>query len=179
MSTNFFLERSFDSPWSAADLYAADRESAWCFDLHNVSWNGSFLGADGRRMICWFAAPDAESARLALRLAGADVRRLWPGSVHDGPKPAAPNVVVERSFEAPVRLEDIQAIEDAGDWCLRAHHVTFARTFFSLDRKRMLCLYEAPDAESVRLAQREAAMPVDAVWAFSRIAPVGPSAGSV
>jgi hypothetical protein len=29
----------------------------------------------------------------------------------------------------------------------------------------MLCLYQAPDAESVRLAQHQANMPVDRVWA--------------
>jgi hypothetical protein len=54
---------------------------------------------------------------------------------------------------------------------LQAHQVKYARTFFSSDHRRMLCLYEAPDAESVRLAQRESAMPVDAVWAFDRITP--------
>jgi hypothetical protein len=35
----------------------------------------------------------------------------------------------------------------------------------------MLCQYRAPDVESVRLAQREAGLPVDALWAFERIAP--------
>jgi hypothetical protein len=35
----------------------------------------------------------------------------------------------------------------------------------------MLCLYQSPDAESVRAAQREAGLPVDRVWAFDRIAP--------
>jgi hypothetical protein len=29
------------------------------------------------------------------------------------------------------------------------------RSFFAADRKRMLCLYHAPDAESVRLVQRD------------------------
>jgi hypothetical protein len=55
--------------------------------------------------------------------------------------------------------------------------VKFARTFFSADRRRMVCLYQAPDAESVRLAQREAAMPLDAVWAFERLGPdtMGPA----
>ena len=33
----------------------------------------------------------------------------------------------------------------------------------------MLCLYEAPDAESVRQAQREAGVPFERAWAFEAI----------
>jgi hypothetical protein len=70
-----------------------------------------------------------------------------------------------------VTLEEIQAMEDAKQWCLDTHRVKFARTFFAHDRKRMLCLYAAPDAEAVRAAQREAGMPVDRVWGFERLGP--------
>jgi uncharacterized protein DUF4242 len=48
--------------------------------------------------------------------------------------------------------------------------VTFLRTFFSRDRKRMLCLYEAPDAESVRVAEGKAGVPFERAWACERIA---------
>jgi hypothetical protein len=73
-------------------------------------------------------------------------------------------VVVERSFAEPVLLEDIQAIEDRGAWCLEAHGVRFLRTYFSRDRRRMICLYEAGDAESVRIAQQQAGVPFDVAW---------------
>jgi hypothetical protein len=166
--THVFLERQFEPPIGGGDVLALAEAAASCLQMHRVGWNGSFLGSDGRLMLCWFTAADAESARIALRQVRADTRRLWPGTVHEGPVPAVPNVIVERGFGEPVTIEEIQAIEDAGAWCLEAHNVTFARTFFSGDRKRMLCLYEAPDAESVRLAQREAAMPMERVWAFRR-----------
>jgi hypothetical protein len=39
---------------------------------------------------------------------------------------------------------------------------------------RMLCLYEAPDAESVRLANREASLPFDRVWASQIVLPAPP-----
>ena len=81
------------------------------------------------------------------------------------------NVLVERSFDDGMTLLEIQDIEDAGIWCLEIRNVRFLRTFFSADRKRMLCLYEAPDAESVRQAQREAGVPFDEAWAFSRYGP--------
>jgi hypothetical protein len=169
MTTNAILERVFDRALTADDVFAMARDGAWCFGLHKVDWHGSFLAAGGRAMVCGFSAADLESARLALRKAGADHRRLWAGTVHHGPYPVTPNVVVERSFTAPVRLEDIAAIEAAASWCLDEHNVRYAHTFFSLDRTRMLCFYAAPDAESVRIAQHKAAMPVDAVWACARV----------
>jgi Nickel responsive protein SCO4226-like len=179
MTTHVFLERTFDSPLSVADVAERARRSDWCYTLHKVDWRGSYLAADGRALICWFAAPDAESARIALRQSGADTQVLWAGTVYEGPGPAVPNVVVERSFGAPVAFEKIRAMAVAAEWCLETHHVKYARTFFSADQKRMLCFYEAPDAESVRLAQRQGAMPVDAVWAFERIGPdtMAPSSG--
>ncbi|KPJ80351.1 MAG: hypothetical protein AMJ58_08895 [Gammaproteobacteria bacterium SG8_30] len=68
-------------------------------------------------------------------------------------------------------MADIQAIEDAGAGCLENHRVRFVRTYFSADRRRMMCLYRAPDAESVRIAQREAGMPVERVWSFRQFRP--------
>ena len=168
--TDLILERNFDEPLTADEVTAMAAESGTCFALYRVDWNQSFLAADGRRLICWLTAPDAESARQALRRNGVGDHVLWPAAVHDAAAPDAPswreaNVLVERSWEEPVTLERIQAIEDAGAHCLATHRVKFARTFFSTDRRKMVCLYKAPDAESVRTAQRQADMPMDAVWA--------------
>lgn len=169
--TDVFLERSFEPPITAANVAAMAGDAAGCFGLHQIEWRQSLLAADGARMICWFSAPDAESARIALRQIGADARVLWPGTVHDAPEPCTPNVAATRRFDDAVTIEAIQAIEDAGAWCLETHRVKFARTFFSLDRRRMICLYAAPDAESVRLAQHQAGMPLESVWAFRRFTP--------
>jgi len=171
MTANLILERTFDEPLTPADVLEGGRESAQCFDLHRVHWNGSFLALDGRTLICTFSAPDMESARLALRDPGMDLSRLWSGSVYTGTSSTAPNVVVERSFEAPVRYEDIKALGEAKAWCLETYNVRYAHTFFSLDRKRMLCFYKAPDTEAVRSVQREAGAPVSAIWAGAPVAP--------
>lgn len=74
-------------------------------------------------------------------------------------------VVVERSFSEPQIFSELQAVENAHGWCLEMHGVTFDRSYFSLDRTRMICLYQAPDAEAVRRAQRQAGLPVDRAWA--------------
>jgi len=172
MSTNMFLERTFDPPLSVADVSERARRSDWCYTIHKVDWRGSFLAANGHRLICWFTAADAESVRIALRQSGADSQFLWPGTVYEAAEPPIPNVLVERSFQDPVTFPQVQAATTAAESCFQMHRVKHARSFFSLDRKRMLCLYQAPGVESVRIAQREAALPVDTVWAFHTIAPL-------
>lgn len=169
--TDIFLERNFEPAIDSADVLDMAREAAGCFAIHRVGWNCSYLSGNGAAMLCWFSGPDTESARIALRQVGAHIDRIWPGTIHEAPVAAVPNVAVERSFDRPVALEDIQAIEDAGSLCLETHRVRFARTFFSRDRRRMISLYEAPDAEAVRQAQRDAGMPLDRVWAFRQIGP--------
>lgn len=171
-----FLERRFEKPL-AADLVRSHSLAAQpCFGLYRIDWQESLLARDGCRMVCHFLAPDLESARIGLRQAGAEVSTMWGGSLHDAPDLsgidlAAANVLVERHFGAPVSFRAIQSLEEAGAACLHQHQVRFVRTLFSFDRQRMLCLYQAPDAESVRLAQRQAGMPVTRIWPFQRVAP--------
>lgn len=173
-----FLERDFFPPLSPTDLQAAWDGAIDCARLYRLEWGGSLLSLDGCKLVCHFRAPDAESARMALRSGGADIRRLWSGTVHDAPDlerftADCANVLVRRSFAQPVAIADIQAREDAAAWCLDVRQVKFVRTCFSTDRTRMLCLYRAPDAESVREAQRIAGMPMDDVWRFTAVLPEG------
>ena len=76
-------------------------------------------------------------------------------------------VIVERTFPEPVVFGDVQALEDAHAWCLDLHGVRFLVSYFSDDRKRMICLYEAPDAEAVRRVNRQAKLPFDRAWVTS------------
>jgi hypothetical protein len=133
-------------------------------------------------MICQFQSSDTESARIALRNIDVDTTILWPGTIHESPYltdsgSSSANVVVSRHFKEPVMLEEIQAKEDAGAWCLEAHNVLFIRTYFATNKTRMICLYCAPDAESVRLAQSRAGMSFDTVWSFKEIAPAAEKHG--
>jgi hypothetical protein len=174
--SDVFLERNWDEPLTTAILENMIEDVHGCFGLYRVEWQESLLSTDGKKLLCHFRGPDAESVRVALRQGDADVSNLWPGTVHDAPglpdeELRGANVVVLRKFDEPVALEDIQAIEDANIACLETHRVKFVRTFFSSDRRRMACLYRAPDAESVRIAQRQANMPVERVWAVRRFSP--------
>lgn len=178
-----FMERRFDPPVTLTGLKEQFTSATNCLEMHRIGWQVSLLSTDGQCSVCRFSCPDEESLRIAVRQAGAKADSIWSGTIHLAPDvvPAeqhAANVVVTRRFEAPVTLESVQAIEDAGAWCLDAHNVKFMCTFFSRDRKRMICLYCAPDAESVRLAQRQAGMPVDRVWSFNRLGPESGMAAS-
>jgi hypothetical protein len=73
-------------------------------------------------------------------------------------------LVVENSFDVPV-TDEVRA-----DWtrrlspCLEAYGARWTRSYLSRDRMRMICEFEAPDAESIRTAVRNAGMPFDRVW---------------
>lgn len=168
---DLFMERHFARPLTPGDVIAMGAEGAGCFGLYKIDWLESFLGSGGNQLFCHFRAPDTESLRMAMRQVDGPVAVIWPGSAHGDGGTCSANVLVERRFDAPVHLEDIHAIEVAGKGCLEARNVVYERTFFSTDRRRMVCLYRAPDAESVRQAQSQAGMPVERVWLFQRLDP--------
>jgi Protein of unknown function (DUF4242) len=73
-------------------------------------------------------------------------------------------VVVERTFPTPQTDADMSAVADRERGCLEIYRVTWKRSLLSDDRRRMICEYEAPDAESVRRVQRQAEADVDRIW---------------
>ena len=48
-----------------------------CMRLHRVHWQEARLSDDGKRLVCRFRAPDAESVRTALRGAGVTFDSVW------------------------------------------------------------------------------------------------------
>ena len=70
-------------------------------------------------------------------------------------------VMVERSFAT---AEEFDVMLVGSNPCLTLYNVRFVRSYGSPDRKRMICVYDAPDAESVRLANRQGGKPFDRVW---------------
>ena len=73
-------------------------------------------------------------------------------------------IVVERRFANPVSEADMMAFATRQQACLSNHRVTRRRSLVSQDRRRMICEYDAPDAESVRQVQRQAEGPFESVW---------------
>ncbi len=80
-------------------------------------------------------------------------------------------LVVERSFPTPLTEEDLAAVQERMGPCLVEYDVTWVQSYFSLDRRRMICHYEAPDAEAVRAANRAAEALFEDVWVSEILAP--------
>jgi hypothetical protein len=75
-----------------------------------------------------------------------------------------PKFIVERSFDPPMTKEELSATEARMAPCLELYDVTWLRSYWSTDRKRMICEYEARDTEAVRNVQREAGAKFERVW---------------
>ena len=75
-----------------------------------------------------------------------------------------PRFIVERSFDPPLTPEELSAIEARMGPCLELYRVHWLRSYWSEDRRRMVCEYEAADAETMRRIQREAGAQFDRVW---------------
>lgn len=76
-----------------------------------------------------------------------------------------PRIIVERTFEAPLTQDELSAVEARMAPCLELYNVRWIRSYWSADRRRMICEYDAADVASVRNVQREAAAKFDHAWA--------------
>jgi hypothetical protein len=83
-------------------------------------------------------------------------------------------LVLEQTFETPISPEELTDAARRVDKCLQAHGARWMRSYLSKDRKRMICEFEAPDAEQVRNSYRSAGVNFEACWTadvFSREKP--------
>jgi hypothetical protein len=182
------VEGRYPEPTTPEAVIERGQSQRFCFDLYRSHPVAHYLALDGAHICCVFRAPDAESVRRALAKIGVlPPERVWTASLEGaagdmadlaraarGVAASGALVLVERDFADPVDFAAVQALEDAGSWCLDQHHIRFLGTFFAKDRRRMICLYAAPDAESVRLTNRRLKLPFERAWA-ARV--FGPDAG--
>jgi hypothetical protein len=85
-------------------------------------------------------------------------------------------LVLEQSFATPISSEELNDAAKRVDKCLEAYGARWMRSYLSKDRKRLICEFEAPDAEAVRTAYRNAAVEFDSCWIadmFARDKPSG------
>ena len=74
-------------------------------------------------------------------------------------------IIVERTFEAPLTVDALHAVESRMAPCLDLYGVRWIRSRLSSDRRRMICEYEAADVASVRNVQQESRASFDRMWA--------------
>jgi hypothetical protein len=73
-------------------------------------------------------------------------------------------VIVEYVYTEPFSDERYAASAKQLDPCLEVRNGLWRRSTLSVDRLRMTCEFEAPDAESVREALRTAGIAYERVW---------------
>ena len=80
-----------------------------------------------------------------------------------------PLYVIERAFAEQLELtsDAVRLIEEVN----ADEGVRWLFSFLSADRHRSYCLYEAPNAEAIRIAARRANIPADVVIEVSEIRP--------
>jgi hypothetical protein len=74
-------------------------------------------------------------------------------------------LIVEHTFATPLTDEEHDRASSRLTPCLEAHGARWMRSNLSTDRLRMVCEFEAVDAEAVRASYRSAGEPFDRVWA--------------
>lgn len=73
-------------------------------------------------------------------------------------------LIVEHTFEPPLNEEEFNNMSARLSPCLEQYKVKSMRTYVSDDGSRMICCFEASDAETVRIAHRTANVEFDRVW---------------
>lgn len=133
--------RAADDPRTVLDI-----QETGCFALHGLHWQESFIAEEGRRRICHYRAPDAESVRIAFRQGGIPVDAVWSGTLLRRGGAIASGVLVESPFEPPWPDSAERAFERAErDW-LRALGLQAARVIVPTGRRRILCFGALPAA---------------------------------
>jgi hypothetical protein len=167
MSETVVLERVFDVPQIFDDLQAREDAIADCFADHLVVGRCSYMALDGRSAICLYDAPDAETVRTTQRRAGLPVQHAWSATLigaHEPPAAGSIVIVVQREFAEPISLSYLETTLRERGHCLDIHRVALRTTHLARDGCRAVCVFDAPDAESVRKANHQMEIPVQRAW---------------
>jgi hypothetical protein len=76
------VEHVFTEPFTDERYAASSKKLDPCLQVRNGAWRRSSLSKDKLRMVCEFEAPDAESVREAIRMAGLSCERVWTADVY-------------------------------------------------------------------------------------------------
>jgi len=170
------VERKFESPATFERLQVAEDAIAWCLTLHNVRFLRSYLSLDGLSMLCVYEAPDAQAVREAQRRGGLPFERAWPAlPMTTSPSPHAvqgrSTVVVERELVEPYSLEQLAQGWDAASSCFALHQAAHLTSYLRNDGTRLICIFDALDTDSLRMANRLIGVPVTRLWPATYHAP--------
>jgi hypothetical protein len=74
-------------------------------------------------------------------------------------------IILEQRFEGrPFDVERFNAAQQRNAPCLRVHGVQHTVSYVTRDGLRLICVFDAPDAEAVRQAARQLGYQYESVW---------------
>lgn len=85
-------------------------------------------------------------------------------------------VVAEQDLDPPISAEDWRTLRRESGWCRDLYGVRHLDSYLSGDGRRLLCVWDAPDAEAVRQFYRTMALPTRVVWTAEAHGPQVPLA---
>jgi Protein of unknown function (DUF4242) len=169
------VETITEQPLTTEVLNDAHERVMPCLEARNVVWRYSLLSADRQRMICTFDAPDAGSVRDAYRKGDAFFSRIWAGElIQPEQMPSQPDLTLLKVVEGTspsLNPDDWNEAKSKTLRCYTDRGIEWVCSYLSLDRTRLICEVYAPDAESIREAQRRLEIPFDRVWSAERLKP--------
>jgi hypothetical protein len=74
------------------------------------------------------------------------------------------HLIVGQTFAQPLSDEEHGRLGRRLDDCLAQHGARWLRSYLSADHRRLVCEFEAPDAESVRVSYRSAGIAFERAW---------------
>ena len=82
-------------------------------------------------------------------------------------------VLVEQRLSPGVTPAELERALEGNSWCRELHRVRNLESFFEIGgrRERLLCVFEAPDAEAVRSVARRMGYRYQGLWTAARIDP--------
>lgn len=81
------------------------------------------------------------------------------------------SIVLERRFDPAMTHAELERMFERVGPCIEQRDARWIRSYLSASGQRMICLFEAPDAESVRQAFRMAGLPFESAWRGEVLAP--------
>jgi Protein of unknown function (DUF4242) len=77
------VEERFEPAIDAAGLAGYASQLSPCLGTYKATWVGSYVARDGSQCVCIYEAPDAESVRMAYRMAETKFEyKVWPATHH-------------------------------------------------------------------------------------------------
>lgn len=168
------VETLFDQPITEEVMQANDERALPCLKARDAHWCYSLLSTNRCRMICTFDAPDAESVRDAYRRAEVEFGQIWTAEIlksESVPSRDETRLKVIEGTYPPLMIDDWNEFNQKMLACYVERGVEWLHSFVSLDRRRVICEVNAPDAEAIRETYRKLGIPFERVWSAKILKP--------